>query len=103
MCVDLPVVTVTPSIHYVEVTLTAKLTATVSGKGPFTYQWQRGDQILTDETRNTYIVYNASLEDQNYYRCLVTNNFGDFVVSNRVWLQVTRMLIISKIRVICIQ
>ena len=89
----MPVVNVTPSIPTVEVTLTATLTVTVTGIGPFTYQWEKGDQILTDETRETYAVHNASQEDENYYRCIVTNNFGDFVVSNSVWLQVTSKLI----------
>ena len=86
-------VKVTPSVQAVEVTLTAKFTATVTGLEPFTYQWQRRDQILINETKNTYIIYNASYEDQMYYRCLVTNNFEDFVASNRVWIQITSMYI----------
>ena len=90
MYVGLPSVTVTPLIQTVEVTLIAKFTATVTGVEPFTYQWERGNKMLTDETRNTYMVYNASQEDQNHYRCIVTNKFGDSVVSNRLWLQVTR-------------
>ena len=84
--------TITPSTQTVEVTLTAKFTATVTGVGPFTYQWERGNNILTDETRNTYLVNNASQDDQNYYRCIVTNKFGGSVVSNIFWLQLTRML-----------
>ena len=84
-------VNVTPPVQTVEVTLTTTLTATVTGVGPFTYQWQKGDEILTDETKSTYTVYNASHEDQNFYRCLVNNNFGDVVVSNRAWLQLTSM------------
>ena len=88
----MPSVTVTPSFQTIEVTLTAQFIATVTGVGPFTYQWQRGDEILIDETRNTCVVYNASQEDQNYYRCLVTNKFGGSAISNRLWLQVIRML-----------
>ena len=91
MHVGLPSVTVTPSVQTVEITLTARFTATVTGVGPFTYQWERGDKVLTDETRNTYLVYNASQEDQNYYRCIVTNKFAGSTVSNRFWLQVTSM------------
>ena len=79
----------TPSIQSAEVTLTAKFTAVVTGVGPFTYQWQRGNEILTDEIRNTYIVYNASRVDQNHYSCLVTNKLGHSVTSNRVWLEIT--------------
>ena len=89
----LPSVTVSPSTLVVEVTLTGKLTATVTGVGPFSYQWQRGDQILADETRSTYTVYNASHEDQNYYICLVTNSFGGSSISNRVYIQITSMYV----------
>ena len=85
----LPSITVSPSVQTVEVTLTAQFTAVVTGVGPFTYQWERREGILTDETRSTYTVYNTSHEDQNYYRCLVTNKYGDSAISNRVWLQIT--------------
>ena len=95
LIIGLPSVTVAPLIQTVEVTLTAQFTATVSGVGPFTYQWERGNKILTDESTKTYVVYNASQEDQNYYRCIVTNKFGGSVVSNKLWLQVTRMLAYS--------
>ena len=81
--------TVVPSNQSVEVTLSAKFTATVTGVGPFTYQWQRGNKILTKETGNMYRIYNASQIDQNYYRCYVSNTHGDSVVSDRIWLQVT--------------
>lgn len=86
-----PMITVTPSNKSVEVTLTAKFTATVTGLGPFTYQWEKGNEILINETGSTYTVHNASEEDQNYYRCHVFNSYGDSVVSNRVWLQVISM------------
>ena len=87
----LPSVIVSPSIQTVEVTLNAKFTATVTGVGPFTYEWKRGEEILTDEIGSSYTVYNASYEDQNHYRCLVTNKFGDSAISNRVWLQILSM------------
>ena len=80
-----------PSNHSVEVTFSAKFTATVTGVGPFTYQWWRGNKILTTETGNTYIIHNASQIDQNYYRCHVSNSHGDSAVSDRVWFQVTSM------------
>ena len=85
--------TVLPSNLSVEVTFSAKFTATVTGVGPFTYQWQRGNKILTKETGNMYRIYNASHIDQDYYRCYVSNSHGDSAVSNRVWLQVTSMSI----------
>ena len=87
-----PAITVTPSSQSVEVTLAATFTATVTGMGPFTYQWQKGNKILHKETGTTYTVYNASKEDQSYYRCRVFNVHGNSAVSHRVWLQVTSML-----------
>ena len=90
--VGFPSVTVTPTNQSVEVTLTAKFTAIVTGAGPFTYQWQKGNEILRGETSSTYTVYNASQKDQNYYSCSIYNVYGDPAVSNRVWLQVTSIL-----------
>ena len=72
-------------------TLEAKFTAIVNGVGPFTYQWQRGNRILKKETGSTYTVQNASQKDQKYYRCRVFNIYGDYAVSDTVWLQVTSM------------
>ena len=94
MYVGFPAITVTPSSQNVEVTLAAIFTATVTGVGPFSYQWQKENIILHKETGRTYTVYNASVEDQGYYRCRIFNIHGNSVVSNRVWLQVTSMLYI---------
>ena len=81
----------TPSNHSVEVTLTAVFTAKASGIGQLSYQWQRGNTVLSNETGSTYVIHNASEKDQNYYRCRVSNTHGDSSVSDRVWLQVTSM------------
>ena len=91
--VGYPVITVTPTNQSVEVTLAATFTATVTGVGPFTYQWWKGDGILMNETGNTYTVYNASTEVQSYYRCYVFNTLGDSSASDRVWLQVISMYV----------
>ena len=93
MHVGFPSVTVTPANQSVEITLTAKFTAIVTGVGPFTYQWQRGNEILRGETGNSYTVHNVSLNDQDYYSCSIYNVYGNSAVSNRVWLQVTSNLI----------
>jgi len=77
----------------VEVTLTTKFTATVTGVGPFNYQWQRGNQILIKETRSTYVINHATQEDQNYYICHATNNYGYSVISSKVWLHVSSMYV----------
>ena len=95
--VGYPAITVTPTNQSVEVTLSATFTATVTGVGPFTYQWWRGNRILMNEIGSTYTVYNASTEDQSYYRCQVFNTFGDSAVSDRAWLQVISMCIHFKL------
>ena len=81
----------TPSSQSVEVTLTATFTAIVTGVGPFTYQWQKGNKILHKQTGNTLTVYNASTEDQSHYRCRIFNIHGNSDISDRVWLQVISM------------
>ena len=82
-------VIVSPSNQSVEVTLDAEFTAVVTGVGPFTYQWQRGNRILKKETSSTFTVHNVSQKDQRYYRCRVFNIFGDSAISDTVWLKVT--------------
>ena len=84
-------VTVTPLSQSVEVTHTAKFTAIVTGVGPFNYQWQKGKQNLAGETGPTLNIYNVMHKHQSNYRCIVSNNFGNTVVSKRVHLRVTSM------------
>ena len=86
----LPEVFVTPPNQSVEVSLMAKFTATVKGVGPFTYQWRRGKRTnITNEIYSTFAIRKVSVTDQGSYRCYVTNNYGDSVLSKKVFLQVT--------------
>ena len=101
--VGFPTIIVTPSSQSVEVTLAATFIATVTGVGPFTFQWWRGKEILENETRSTYTVYNASVEDQSYYRCHVFNILGDSAASDEVWLQVISMCICFEIIIVNIK
>ena len=80
--------TVTPFNQSVEVSLIAKFIATVEGVGPFTYQWRRGRRIIKDEVQSTFIINEVSLRDTNYYRCYVTNSYGNSALSNKAFLQV---------------
>ena len=92
----LPEVNVTLLNQSVEVTLTAKFIATVKGVGPFTYQWQKGKRRnITNETYSTFVIREVSVKDQAYYRCYVTNNYGDSVLSDKVFLEVTGMLALN--------
>ena len=84
-------VTVTSSTQSVEVTKTVIFTATITGVGPFYYQWQKEGQNLTDETGSTFILYNVLSGDQANYSCYVSNNYGNAVISNSIRLQVTSM------------
>ena len=88
-------IVVTPYNQSVEITHSAIFTATVKGLGPFNYQWQRGRRHLKDEIQSTYVIDQVSVKDQNYYRCHISNNYGDSAVSNRVWLQVTSKCILN--------
>ena len=81
---------VTPINQSVEVSLMAKFTATVKGVGLFTYQWRRGKRNnIANEIYSTFVIRKVSVTDQGYYRCYVTNNYGDSVLSHRAFLQVT--------------
>ena len=81
---------VTPLNQSVEVSLMAKFTATVKGVGPFTYQWRRGkSNNIANKIHSTFVIRKVSVTDQGYYICYVTNNYGDFVLSDKVFLQVT--------------
>ena len=97
--VGFPTITVTPSSQSVEVTLRAMFTATVTGVGPFTYQWQKENTILPEETETTFTVYNTSEENQSHYRCRVINIYGNSAVSDRVWLKVTSMFLHVYVRI----
>ena len=81
--------TVTPFNQNVQVSLTAKFIAAVEGVGPFSYKWQKGRRIIENEVQSTFIINEVSVKDTGYYRCLVTNNYGNSALSNRVFLQVT--------------
>ena len=84
--------TVTPLNQNAEVSLTAKFTATVEGVGPFTYKWQKGIHIIRNKIQSTFIINEVSVKDTGYYRCLVTNSYGNSALSNRAFLQVTSEL-----------
>ena len=88
----LPEVNVTLFNQSVEVSLTAQFIATVKGVGLFTYQWQKGKRKnITNETYSTFVIREVSVNDQGYYRCYVTNDYGDSVLSDKVFLEVTGM------------
>ena len=90
-------VTVIPSIQSVEVTKTVIFIATVTGVGPFIYQWQKEGHNLSDETSSLFVIYNAS---SIKYSCYVSNIYGDTATSNSVIVQVISMLKFYQIRTV---
>ena len=71
--------TVTPSSQRVDVSQTAKFTATASGVGEetFTYQWKRRGVDIQGETESTLNITNVTKSDGGTYECIVTNEYGD--------------------------
>ena len=53
-----------------------RLKCEASGEGYLNYVWQRGNQILVNETRPELIVKHVKESDQGTYSCRVTNAYG---------------------------
>ena len=88
--------TVIPSSHSVEVTLTATFTTMVTGVGSddFAYQWRHNGTSISGETEDTLMITNVTESDSGEYECIVTNQFGDTNTSPVVMLMVTSELTI---------
>ena len=71
--------TVMPSSQSVEVTHNATFTTMVTGVGSnnFTYQWRHNGTIIYEETMDTLIIRNVTLDNTGYYSCIVMNLYGD--------------------------
>ena len=79
------------SSRNVEVTHNVTFTAIASGVGManFTYQWRYNGYIIANETGRTLTIINAIQSDFGVYACLVTDLYGNTVLSNRVILIVS--------------
>ena len=55
----------------------------------FAYQWTKGDENITEEINSTLILRNVNESHTDNYACYVSNEYGDSVVSNAVFLNVT--------------
>ena len=93
--VGLPVVTVKPSSHNIEVTRAVIFTATASGVGleDFTYQWKHNGSFITKQNGTTLIITNIMERDAGNYSCLVRNIYGNSMLSNVVTLIVSSKFI----------
>jgi len=87
-------VIVTPATQSTEVTHTAKFTTNVSGVGTenFMYQWRHNGTIITGEIRDTLMIPKVMESDSGDYECIVTNQYGDYIISDVVVLIITSEL-----------
>jgi len=75
----LPKVTVIPSCQSVQVSQTAKFTATVSGVGAenFIYHWKQKGVDIQEEMGNALKLTNVAESDGGSYECIIWNEYGD--------------------------
>jgi uncharacterized repeat protein (TIGR02543 family) len=55
---------------------TTNFTATVTGDGPFTYQWQKNGTNIVDATNGTYTISSAVWSDVGNYAVVVAGAYG---------------------------
>ncbi|GEP42011.1 immunoglobulin domain-containing protein [Brevifollis gellanilyticus] len=79
----------TPSEEVVPNASQVVFTVTVSGTGPFTYQWKKGNTAITGATSSSYTISSASSTDAASYSVIVKNDVTpDGVASAEVPLAV---------------
>lgn len=92
LTIGLPVLT-GPTNQSTTVGNSATFSVSVSGTGPFTYQWYLNNVIIPGATSSTYTKTNAQLTDSGtLYSVSVTNSAGT-VFSNTATLTVTAALV----------
>jgi len=83
-----PTITTAPQSASVVVGGSASFTVAVSGVGPFSYQWLKGDAELAGRTSATLDLVSVSAADAGEYRVRVSNSAGS-VLSSTATLTVT--------------
>ena len=70
-------------------------TATVNGIGVenFNYQWRHNGRPITGKTGDTLMITNVMESDSGDYECIVTNQYGNNKISNKVDLKATSKFI----------
>jgi len=72
-----PLITIQPVPQTVKLGKTAKFTVTVTGSGPFTYQWTKNGANITGATRAAYTTPATTLADNNArFSVTITNTVG---------------------------
>lgn len=73
---DLPVVSVEKTMHSIVAGKPVTLSVTVSGIGPFTYQWYKDDAPVSGATSATLTLNESAFSDAGEYLLRVSNAFG---------------------------
>ncbi len=79
---ELPAITSQPTNTVVAVRSNAEFSVSVSGTGPFNYQWYQNQTNSVPGGDSTLIVPNAQATDAGFYNVVVSTPFGQTVSSN---------------------
>ena len=84
---------VTPYKQTVEVTHSAKFSTIVRGVGAenFAYQWRHNKINIAGETGDTLLINTVSRHHRGIYDCIVTNEYGEYSISNKAKLHLISM------------
>ena len=63
---------------------TANFSVTVSGIGPFSYQWRKDGTDISGPTGSVYTISNAQTNDVGSYSVIIANAYGSVTSSNAV-------------------
>jgi len=81
---------VDPPSQSVEITKSAKFTIKLSGveKEKLSYQWRHNEKIINEQTFKSLTLSSVTEYDQGRYDCVVSNEYGNEVVSTSAELLV---------------
>jgi uncharacterized protein (DUF362 family) len=72
----LPTITAQPASQLVDLDESVQFTVTVSGAGPFSYQWRKDGVDIPGANSPTYVISAVQGAHEGVYTCLVTNDAG---------------------------
>jgi len=63
--------------NYVRFGSNITLNATAAGAFPLTYQWFQNDSAIVDATNSSFVLANATIDDEGAYSIAVSNSYGE--------------------------